>query len=76
MILNGVARIYVGAHNPLDVIGGIGLGVFIGGLLNMVLAPQAPGPPARASEKPAPAPAEAALVSRGRAGTAGSLAGG
>jgi len=24
--LNGLARMYVGAHNPLDVLGGFGLG--------------------------------------------------
>ena len=35
--LNGVARIYVGAHNPLDIVGGIGLGLFIAGLLNALL---------------------------------------
>jgi len=38
--LNGIARMYVGAHNPLDIVGGIGLGIFIGGLLNAGLAPQ------------------------------------
>jgi membrane-associated phospholipid phosphatase len=32
--LNGLTRIYVGAHNPLDILGGIGLGLFIAGLLN------------------------------------------
>jgi len=39
VILNGLARIYVGAHNPLDVIGGAGLGLFIGGILNVFVAP-------------------------------------
>jgi undecaprenyl-diphosphatase len=39
VVLNGVARVYVGAHNPLDVIGGAGLGLFIGGLLNVFVAP-------------------------------------
>jgi membrane-associated phospholipid phosphatase len=39
VVLNGVARIYVGAHNPLDVIGGAGLGLFIGGILNVFVAP-------------------------------------
>ena len=37
VVLNGLARIYVGAHNPLDVLGGIGLGLFIGGLLYAAL---------------------------------------
>lgn len=39
VVLNGVARVYVGAHNPLDVIGGAGLGLLIGGILNVFVAP-------------------------------------
>ena len=34
-----VGRIYVGAHNPLDVVCGVGLGIAIAGLLNLVLRP-------------------------------------
>jgi membrane-associated phospholipid phosphatase len=45
VLLNAVARVYVGAHNPLDVVGGAGLGVFIGGLLNAALVPA--GSPSR-----------------------------
>jgi undecaprenyl-diphosphatase len=32
--LNGVARVYLGAHNPLDVVCGAGVGVALGGLLS------------------------------------------
>jgi undecaprenyl-diphosphatase len=32
-----VTRVYVGAHNPLDVVCGAGLGLAIAGVLNMVL---------------------------------------
>jgi undecaprenyl-diphosphatase len=39
VVLNGVARVYVGAHNPLDILGGVGLGLVIGGLLNVLVAP-------------------------------------
>jgi len=31
VVLNGVTRVYVGAHNPLDVVGGFGLGLVIAG---------------------------------------------
>ena len=38
VFLNGFTRIYVGAHNPLDVVGGAGLGLLIGGPLHAWLA--------------------------------------
>lgn len=43
-VLNGIARIYLGAHNPLDIVGGAGLGLAIAGALNLVF-----GVPARRS---------------------------
>jgi undecaprenyl-diphosphatase len=36
-VLNSVARVYLGAHNPLDVVGGGAIGVALGGLLTMVV---------------------------------------
>jgi membrane-associated phospholipid phosphatase len=36
--LNGLGRIYVGAHNPLDIVGGMGLGTVIGGGLYALVA--------------------------------------
>lgn len=32
-----LARIYLGAHNPLDVVGGLGLGLAVGGLANLLV---------------------------------------
>lgn len=32
-----VARVYLGAHNPLDVVAGAGLGVLLGGLLTLLV---------------------------------------
>jgi len=54
VVLNGIARIYVGAHNPLDIVGGVGLGLFIGGLLNAALAPRPV--PVAADERPTVTP--------------------
>jgi undecaprenyl-diphosphatase len=41
-VLNSVARVYLGAHNPLDVVAGAGLGIAIAAALNLAL-----GVPAR-----------------------------
>jgi membrane-associated phospholipid phosphatase len=43
-VLNAVARVYLGAHAPLDVLGGAAAGLALGALLNLLLGV----PPARA----------------------------
>jgi membrane-associated phospholipid phosphatase len=49
-----LARIYVGAHLPLDVVGGIGLGLVVAAVVRFVVTPE-PHRPAMAPQ-PAPAP--------------------
>jgi len=61
--LNGLARMYVGAHNPLDVLGGFGLGLLIAGLVNAVLLP-APVRSARPHHHRAAWPSTIARVER------------
>jgi membrane-associated phospholipid phosphatase len=36
-VCNAVARVYLGAHNPLDVAGGAAIGLIIAAVLDMIL---------------------------------------
>lgn len=42
------ARVYLGAHNPLDVLGGFGLGIAIGGAANLIVGIPSRGTAAQA----------------------------
>ena len=51
-LLNSVARIYLGAHAPLDVLGGAAAGVLLGAVLNLVVGVPARRPSATAGRPP------------------------
>ena len=46
-LLNSVARVYLGGHAPLDILGGAAAGVLVGAVLNLAVGvPRRPGVPA------------------------------
>lgn len=51
-VLNSVARVYLGGHAPLDVVGGAAAGVTVGALLNLLVGITAP----RRARRPQPVP--------------------
>ena len=59
-VLNSVARVYLGGHAPLDVIGGAAAGAAVGAVLNLVLGVDVTAgrgaAPSRARHREAPAP--------------------
>jgi undecaprenyl-diphosphatase len=54
---NSVARVYLGGHAPLDVIGGAGAGAALGAVLNLVVGVPARSRPGRPAPPAAPRPA-------------------
>jgi undecaprenyl-diphosphatase len=51
VVIVSFARIYLGAHNPLDVLGGVGLGIAVGAMVNLIVAVPVQRPDAQ--EEPA-----------------------
>jgi undecaprenyl-diphosphatase len=59
------ARVYLGAHNPLDVVGGIGLGLAIGGAANLIVgSPVATDSPSRSEAEGEPPASSATELGR------------
>lgn len=59
-LLNGIARIYLGAHNPLDIVAGAALGIAIAALLNLITGVPDSTSPATVAGEPASSPPMAA----------------
>lgn len=65
-VLNSVARVYLGGHAPLDVIGGAAAGAALGALLNLLVGVPLPDRPGRPAPPAGPRPARAGPGRRSR----------
>jgi undecaprenyl-diphosphatase len=72
-VCNAVARVYLGAHNPLDVVGGAAIGLIIAAVLDMILdvarvhgrGRTRQNAPARENASPEAGPPEAGTAGQG-----------